>query len=423
MTTTELTQAPAPSLVREFGEKYTVDPRKVLGLLRDTAFNPGKDKRGEPNPPFTDSEVQAALIIAKAHDLNPFLKEIYLTRTRGKILTIVPIDGWTNIANRHPQYDGCEFEDIVHENIVVAIKCKVYRKDRSHATEVTEYLKECHRGTGPWNDFPARMLRHKAFIQACRYAFSLGGIYDPDEAERIADTQIEAPTAMTIEGLPNPGERVLHAPELDDEPKLNKLTPEVVAESRQLLADSKAAVGEKPESIADLVKGADPGAIAHTTLSEEELSAASAKKLAEEKEAREAHNKRLDEHRKSRADRAAKSRAEQAMATVPPAGGGAMTTGAKPAEAPAAKPKPKKAENPTIPAIFPKRTKNLEDMPRAMLELWLDKLAECYRTNGNDPVVRLAALCPNGIGSLSDKNAVAMVTVFESDVRKVALPF
>lgn len=33
------------------------------------------------------------------------------------------------------------------------------------------------------------MLRHKATIQAARYAFGFSGIVDPDEAERIASVQ------------------------------------------------------------------------------------------------------------------------------------------------------------------------------------------------------------------------------------------
>jgi hypothetical protein len=29
------------------------------------------------------------------------------------------------------------------------------------------------------------MLRHKAFVQAARYAFGFAGIVDPDEADRV----------------------------------------------------------------------------------------------------------------------------------------------------------------------------------------------------------------------------------------------
>ena len=48
-------------------------------------------------------------------------------------------------------------------------------------------MAECKRNTDPWRQWPNRMLRHKATIQAARYAFGFSGIADPDEAERSAD--------------------------------------------------------------------------------------------------------------------------------------------------------------------------------------------------------------------------------------------
>src|SRR5690606_21577300 len=67
-----------------------------------------------------------------------------------------------------------------------AVTCRIFRKDRSRHTAVTEYLNECAGTSEPWKKWPARMLRHKAAIQCARYAFGLSGIVDPDEAERIA---------------------------------------------------------------------------------------------------------------------------------------------------------------------------------------------------------------------------------------------
>jgi hypothetical protein len=67
---------------------------------------------------------------------------------------------------------------------LVAITCRMFRKDRSHSTECTEYMAECRGTADTWRRWPRRMLRHKAMIQAARYAFGLAGIMDPDEAER-----------------------------------------------------------------------------------------------------------------------------------------------------------------------------------------------------------------------------------------------
>ncbi|MDY2948146.1 MAG: recombinase RecT, partial [Mannheimia varigena] len=65
--------------------------------------------------------------------------------------------------------------------------CRVYRKDRNRPVTVTEYMDECRRDTQPWKSHPKRMLRHKAMIQCARLAFGFTGIYDQDEAERIAE--------------------------------------------------------------------------------------------------------------------------------------------------------------------------------------------------------------------------------------------
>lgn len=135
-------------------------------------------------PGATDEEIVAFVIVANEHKLNPFKREIYCFKKQGGGLApMVPIDGWTNIVNSHPQFDGCEFEDNEDsDGKLEAITCTIHRKDRQHPTVLKERMKECFRDTGPWRDMPARMLRHKAFMQCARVAFSLGGIFDEDEA-------------------------------------------------------------------------------------------------------------------------------------------------------------------------------------------------------------------------------------------------
>lgn len=101
------------------------------------------------------------------------------------------VDGWYAIINKHPQFDGIEFEQDAE-----SCTCRIYRKDRQRPTVVTEYLDECKRETDPWRKYPKRMLRHKAAIQCARVAFSLSGIYEPDEAERIQESD-KAPQNIT----------------------------------------------------------------------------------------------------------------------------------------------------------------------------------------------------------------------------------
>jgi phage recombination protein Bet len=137
----------------------------------------------------TKEQFAAFLLVAKRYNLDPITREIYAFPTRaGGIQPIVGLDGWIRIINENPQMDGVQFKDILDDNgALVAITCQIFRKDRSHPIEVTEYLAECRRANEPWQRWPARMLRHKALIQASRVAFGLSGIVEPDEFERFND--------------------------------------------------------------------------------------------------------------------------------------------------------------------------------------------------------------------------------------------
>lgn len=135
------------------------------------------------------AEIITFLAIAKQYRLNPITKEIYAFANRGGVQPIVSIDGWLKIINSHPQFNGMEFSDhLAADGSLQSVTCRIFRKDRDHPVEVTEYMNECRRSTEPWKQWPSRMLRHKATIQAARYAFGFSGIVDPDEAERNVQT-------------------------------------------------------------------------------------------------------------------------------------------------------------------------------------------------------------------------------------------
>lgn len=169
------------SLVSTFASKFSIEPNKLMSTLKATAF------KQSGNNQVSDEQMASLLIVANEYNLNPFTKEIYAFPSNGGIQPIVSIDGWLKIINSHPKFDGMEFEDEREGGNLTAVTCRIFRKDRSHAVEVTEYLSECSRNTDPWRKYPVRMLRHKATIQCARYAFSFSGIVDPDEGERIQE--------------------------------------------------------------------------------------------------------------------------------------------------------------------------------------------------------------------------------------------
>lgn len=138
----------------------------------------------------TNEQFAAFMMVADRYNLNPLTKEIYAFPSNSGIQPIVSIDGWMKLINSHPDFDGMEFTDTLNGESLTAITCKMYRKDRSHPIEATEYMAECKKETQVWKQWPRRMLRHKAAIQAARYAFGFAGIYDPDEGERIASSSV-----------------------------------------------------------------------------------------------------------------------------------------------------------------------------------------------------------------------------------------
>jgi phage recombination protein Bet len=165
-----LVKAQASKLGQIFGMEASGE--ELIKVLKETAF------KGQ----VSDSQMMALLVIAGQYKLNPWVNEIYAFPSKGHIVPIVGVDGWSRIINEHPQFDGLDF--IQDDESCTAI---IYRKDRSHPIKITEFLSECKRNTEPWKVSPKRMLRHKALIQCARLAFGYTGIYEPDEAEKIRD--------------------------------------------------------------------------------------------------------------------------------------------------------------------------------------------------------------------------------------------
>lgn len=180
-------QAQQQTPFKMMATRLSVDSATVENLMLNTLM---KAKGGQQQ--VSHEEMMVFMSIANEYRLNPLSKEIYAFNNRGAIQPIVSIDGWLKIINGHPQFDGMEFDDRLDDNgHLVAITCRIFRKDRSRATEVTEYLKECAGTSEPWKKWPVRMLRHKATIQCARYAFGLSGIIDEDEADRYRATNLE----------------------------------------------------------------------------------------------------------------------------------------------------------------------------------------------------------------------------------------
>ena len=163
--------------------------------------NNGKDAKN-----VSQMDVFTFLVNCKQLNLNPLAKQIYGFVSKGKVVNIISIEGFTEIANRDPNYDGVDFEfgPMVEKELTYVknefvngqktakrvtvtrkvadwIKCVIYRKDRSHPVSVTTFFDESTTGTEPWATKPMQMLQNRALANSVKKAFSINGYLEKEE--------------------------------------------------------------------------------------------------------------------------------------------------------------------------------------------------------------------------------------------------
>jgi len=186
------------------GLRFGVDGKKLLEIVKETCFAVGKGEA-----PFTNDELFLGLTLAHRYALDPFAREVYLFRSRGKVQPIIGLDGWVTLANRQPEYDGCDLAPVEDaQGNLRGYRCAIYRKDRTRPTVVVEDLAECRRDTDPWRLMPRRMLRGKAFAQAVRLAFGVRAPADEADADVVPDTltpvRVVGPVPAAASAAPEP---------------------------------------------------------------------------------------------------------------------------------------------------------------------------------------------------------------------------
>ncbi len=239
------------SLMVRVASRFGVEPEKMNSALKATAFRQrGKD--GAPGPEISNEQMLMLMVIADQYKLNPFTREIYAFPSENGIVAIVSVDGWIRIINERPELSSITFDVAPPGTEDPWISCTIERKDRTQPVTITEYLSECTRDTKPWNSHPRRMLRHKALIQCARVAFGFGGIFDPDEGERIVSI-VEQPT---IVGKPHTAEprKLEQPPEVERVSSVqaadlaNRLKAEGVAVNLLLAKYEIGTIEEMPET-------------------------------------------------------------------------------------------------------------------------------------------------------------------------------
>lgn len=261
------TPLPVPAKVSPLavmGERYQIEPARLLEVLKATVIKPDKNGRLASN-----EEIAAFVIVANQYELNPFTREIYAFVSQGgSVIPIVGVDGWAHIVNQREAFDGCSFAHEFNETgQLIAVTCSMHAKGRSHPVEVTEWFSECYRKANVvWQTMPRRMLRHRAFMQAARLCFGLTGIYDEDEARDIMlreanEQQVQKPPVGRVntrrqlqpQGPPKPTDAHESLPQAQAEPEAASPDPEPSAdELEQLEAQPEAEAQAQQGGVADL---------------------------------------------------------------------------------------------------------------------------------------------------------------------------
>lgn len=245
--------------IQEMAETYKLSTKAFAYTFRAVAMP----------QPHSEAEFVSCCLVAREHGLNPLTKEIYFMRDKhGNIQAIVGIDGWIKKCNEHPQFDGLEFEHTHNDKGgLIAIKARIFRKDRTRAIEITEFMSECvqvRKTDGPWQSHPSRMLRHRALAQCARVAFGFAGIMDRDEFDQWQAMKDITPakTATADTALPS-------LPDIPDIPDLPDIADEPIAdvegfltklEEDRSLCDSEDEVRELAEANADIIERLPPEA-------------------------------------------------------------------------------------------------------------------------------------------------------------------
>jgi DNA-directed RNA polymerase subunit RPC12/RpoP len=162
-----------------------VPPNKVCDLLR----NVWKTSKGQ--EPLSDAEMFMGMSMIARYGLDPIAREVFVTRTKGGLATIIGIDGWIKVLDRTEGYDGMEVD--LHFSDEAGRQCdycdvRIFSKKRSHPASYRAYMHEYRKLSGFVADaVPLHMLRIFALRHAARLFTPIGGSVVTEEEARWMD--------------------------------------------------------------------------------------------------------------------------------------------------------------------------------------------------------------------------------------------
>lgn len=177
--------------------RYGVHPSSVWEMLRSVwTVSEGK-------PPLTVPEMFSGAQIAAVHRLNPFTREIYVSRDkRDRLMTIIGIDGWIRIVTKTDGYDGFEQDCVVdNKGNLISVETRIYSKHYSRPARYVAEMKEwLPKGGFMWDKggLKNHMLKILSYRHAARYFSPISSsAVLPEETELFDLEAVESSRANT----------------------------------------------------------------------------------------------------------------------------------------------------------------------------------------------------------------------------------
>lgn len=209
-------------------------------------------------PDITTDEMTVFVQICKRTGLDPFAKQIYAIRRKGRMTIQTGIDGYRLIADRTERYAGSDdavFDDEMNPSKATVTVWKLVNGVRCAFTASARWA-EYYPGDASgqmWNKMPCTMLAKCAEALALRKAFpaELSGVYTGDEMDQADDDDRRAPQHQ-----PKPQEQ----PRQEQKPASPPPPPAAPAKPKMTAEQMGAVVGQYLDGMASLIAKRDrPG--------------------------------------------------------------------------------------------------------------------------------------------------------------------
>lgn len=135
-------------------------------------------------PDATNTEFELLMYMSAQYGLDPLLKQIWLVKFGNSPAQIYAgRDGFLEIAHRSGHFDGMETKVNMSADgsRIESATCTVWRNDMQHPFTSNVLFNEYSTGKSLWTSKPAVMIGKVAESVALRKAFSVSGLYSPEE--------------------------------------------------------------------------------------------------------------------------------------------------------------------------------------------------------------------------------------------------